>query len=347
MLKHSWLAALAVSLALCSSASAVDTVKKVSGGTINGTLKSIGKTEVSIEKTGSSTAETVPVNDVEVIFFEGEPPQLKLVRSSVANGAYANALTTLEKIDASNVRRPEITQDMQYYKALSQARLALGGGANAADAGKAMLSFVTANPNNYHILAANEVLGDLLVALGKYDAAQTYYSALEQSPFPDYKMRAGVATGRALAAQGKFADALKSFDGVLALADSNKSTVATQQRFAATLGKAMCLANENKPDEGIKLVEEVITGLGAEDTALQAQAYVTLGNCYLKKPDSKKQALLAFLHVDVLFFSQPQAHAEALKQLAVLWNDLGKPERALQATQLLKERYAGGASAAR
>ena len=34
-----------------------------------------------------------------------------------------------------------------------------------------------------------------------------------------------------------------------------------------------------------------------------------------------------------------QAHAEALWNLAKLWNDIGKAERAVQATQLLKDRY--------
>jgi tetratricopeptide (TPR) repeat protein len=185
-------------------------------------------------------------------------------------------------------------------------------------------------------------VGDLLVATGKFDAARQFYGQLEKSPFPDYKARAGVALGKSMVAEGKYPEALKQFEAVLAL-PAGKGSGADAQRLAATLGKAACLAQSGKPDDGIKLVQDVIAGADAEDAPLMAQAYVTLGNCYLKKPDSQKQALLAYLHVDVLYFSQPQAHAEALKHLAILWNELNKPERASQVQQTLKDRYGGGA----
>ena len=72
---------------------------------------------------------------------------------------------------------------------------------------------------------------------------------------------------------------------------------------------------------------------------LYARAYNnTLGNCLLKA-DRKKEALLAFLHVDQLYANHPLAHAEALKNLVALWSELGNPQRSAEAQQMLKARY--------
>ena len=78
-----------------------------------------------------------------------------------------------------------------------------------------------------------------------------------------------------------------SFEAVLQLAAQDKTGAGEPEKLAATLGKALCLADEGKPDDGIKLVEEVINALPADEPALLAQAYVTLGECYLKKPDQQ------------------------------------------------------------
>ena len=50
--------------------------------------------------------------------------------------------------------------------------------------------------------------------------------------------------------------------------------------------------------------------------------------------------MLAFLHVDVLYFSVPEAHAEALANLVELWTELPNTERAVRARKILQEQYA-------
>jgi tetratricopeptide (TPR) repeat protein len=331
----------AVLLMAASSAWAFDTVRKTDGKTVNGTLKGVTDTEVQIEKQAGSS-ESIPLSDVDVIFYDGEPGPLRTARTQAASGNFQAAITGLAKLDVASAK-PEVKAEAEYYTLFSKAKLALATRQKEAidDAGKKLFTHLQANPKSYHRLPANELLGDLAVAGGNYAAAATFYQVLEASPFPEYKMRAGVANGRALVAQGNYADAQRAFDAVLALA--SKGTAPTpsqaQQQLAATLGKAVCLAADSKFDESIKLVQDVINGSNPEDGALQAQAYLTLGNCYLKKPDAQKPALLAFLHVDVLYPQYPREHAEALKHLAKLWNDLGKPERATACTDTLKARY--------
>jgi tetratricopeptide (TPR) repeat protein len=333
------LAAIVILLA-SSGTRAADTVKKISGGTINGSIQSLGKSEVVIEKQAGGT-ETVPITDVETITFDNEPTRLRSVRSSAASGAYTNAINTINQIDASSITRNEIIEDLQFYKAYCEAKKALDTGGSVTEPGQLMRAFVTEHPTSYHAYVANELLGDLLVAANRPELAVPYYAELGSSPFPEYKMRSGVAQGKALLAQRKFSEAQTAFDGVLQLAAQQKGPAVDHQRLLATLGKAACVAEGGSPDDGIKMIEEVINATTPEDAAIQAQAYVTMGDCYLKKPDAKKQALLAFLHVDVLYPSQQHAEAAALKQLAVLWKDLNKPDRAQDALQRLSQLPGG------
>jgi tetratricopeptide (TPR) repeat protein len=202
-----------------------------------------------------------------------------------------------------------------------------------------MRAFVKEHPTNYHFLPASETLGDLFAAIGRPELAFAQYATIEKAPWPEYKMRGGVAKGRILVAQKKFPEALEAFDNVLKLAGDEKGAAASL-KLAAQLGKATCLAATGQADAAIEQVTAVIDNADPEDVDLNARAYVTLGNCYRQKPGAVKEARDAYLHVDLLYTGNREAHAEALSNLTRIWNELGKPERALQAAQLLKDRYA-------
>ena len=331
-------AALVALIAATTVRAADDTIVTIEKKTVKGEIKSMSRNEVTLVKVGGGEV-TFKTPEIELIRFANDPVQFNAIRNQINNGGFENALKAMDKLKEGDIDRAEAKQEIQYMRALCHARLALGGGFDVLTAGKEMRAFVKDYPDNYHVLPAHEILGDLLVAAQKYKDATEYYKALADSPFDEYKMRAGVATGRALLAEKKFAEAQQAFDVALELSAKAKGAMAEAQQQAAMLGKAACLAETGNPDEGIKLIEGAIAKLPPEEGDLHARAYVTMGNCYRKKTDSAKPALLAFLHVDVLYFSNPQAHAEALWNLAKLWNDIGKPERAVQAAQLLKDRY--------
>ncbi|MGC3967525.1 MAG: hypothetical protein QM775_09195 [Pirellulales bacterium] len=336
-------AAAALTLGLAADASAIDAIRKVGNARVSGTIKGVTSTEVSVDVQGTPTR--VPVNEIESIQFEGEPSEMNLVRSALKSGGDQSALTQLGKIQAGTLTRKEVKQDYEFYAALAQARMALRNAGNMQQAGTAVFNFVTNHKDSYHYFEAVETMGNLLVALNKIDDALGYYGQLEASPFDDLKMRAGVARGKALMQQGKFPEAQAAFEAVLKLPFNpmtQKGTMAESQRFAAVLGRTQCQAQNKEYDAAIKELEEnVIANLNPEETALQAQAYVTLGNCYNSKPDGKKAALLAFLHVDVLYAGVPTAHAEALWNLANLWVDLGKNERGQECVNKLNRLYPG------
>ena len=281
----------------------------------------------------------VPVNEIAWIIYDGEPSSLNLARMAATAGRYSDALELLEdpqKINPAELERREMKQDLDYYKAYCIAKLALGGTGKLTDAGSTMYKFTEQNASSYHYLEACQILGDLLVATNKFSDAEAYYRKLAQAPWPDYKMQAGVAIGKAQLAEKKYADAEKTFDTVLQI--QGEGPLADFQRMAATLGKARCLAQTDKTDEGFKLVQGVIGKADAEYGELLAQAYNTLGTIE-RKAGRTKEAILAFLHVDVLYFSFPDAHAEALANLEQLWNEVNKGERANKARQILDTRY--------
>lgn len=315
-----------------------DQIKKTSGDLVRGTVVSLGKDEVKFEKSGK--ADSIPTYEIQSIRLDDEPPQLNLLRNQVNSGAYENALKGLDKIDADSITKAEVKQDLVWLKAYCHAQLALGGNGDIAEAGSSLKAFIDKNPNSYHYYAANELAGDLASALGKYDAAIRFYKTLGDSSLPGYKIRSAIDVGRAVLAEKKYPEALKEFDTALELAEKSGGAAGESQKLAAMLGKAACLGETGQPEAGAKLAEEVIGKLDNPEgqVELHARAYVALGNC-LRKLGQTKPALLAFMHVDLLYFANPQAHAEALWNLAALHQELGKLDRATQAAQLLKERY--------
>jgi tetratricopeptide (TPR) repeat protein len=335
---------LAVVVALLSPAAAnADAVRKLGNQRVAGTVKSVTATEVTLDAAGA--VQKIPVNEIEAVEFDGEPTELKNARNLLKTGQDQKALEQLARIMPASLARKELKQDYEYYAAVAKGRLALRGAGSIKEAGTLMYTFVSANGDSYHYLTGQELLGELLVADGNTTAALAAFAELEKAPYDEYKMRAGVARGRALMSQKDFVQALAAFEQVLTLPFNpmtQKGTPSESQRFAAVLGRAQCMAGTGKTDDAIKQLEtEVIPNLNPEEAALQALAYVSLGNCYLAKPEGKKNALIAFLHVDILYDNVPTAHAEALWNLSNLWVDIGKNERGQDCLTRLNRLYPG------
>jgi tetratricopeptide (TPR) repeat protein len=311
-------------------------------GSDSGEITGMTPLEVTLNKAAGTRA--IPVNEIKTILFEGEPSELSQARVSATNGNYEKALQTLAEIDLQSIRRDEIEQDVAFYKAYCAGKLALSGNGEIDDAGRLLNSFVRSYPKNFHYLAAAELMGDLLMASGRFDQAQKQYAELAKTPWPAYKMRAAVATGRTLQAQGKHAEAIGQFDSALAIPDEGAD--AANQKLSATLAKAVSQAATGAIDEAVGSIEKVIQDTDPEQKELHARAYNALGSCY-EQAGKTKDALLAYLHVDVLYSTVPQEHAEALAHLVPLWRAIGQEQRAREANELLQERYGKSRAAER
>ena len=327
------LAFFAVVVSVSSVAMAVDRVKTTER-TLTGKVIEMSALEVTIEKSSARTG--VPVNEIVSITWDGEPAHVGTARAAMASGRYEDALESIQKVKTDELKRLEVLQEVEFIKALASARLALAGNGDVTQAGSLMAGFAKKYDQNYHYLEACECVGDLLVAKGLPDRAEEYYERLAKVPWPAYKMKAGVKTGKAQLAQGKAEDALASFQAVLD--DPTQGEEADRRRLAATLGKARCLAAAAKHDEAIAMIDGVIAEADPEQVELMAETYNALGLAH-RQAGRTKDAILAFLHVDLLYYGAPVEHITALENLVQLWNEVQKPERADEAAEILKERY--------
>ena len=110
------------------------------------------------------------------------------------------------------------------------------------------------------------------------------------------------------------------------------------RQFEALLGKVNCLVKKKSYGDGLKVLQEVAKDIPDEETSLQAEIYLRQGDCH-QADGSVKPAILAYLHVDVLYFKEAEKHAEALYQLSKLWPLVDKPDRAKEAAVRLKQSY--------
>lgn len=318
--------------ALTGFASA-DQIRTDSGGQ-SGNIVSSTKDALIINKSGSPVE--IPIEEIVSVAFDDEPFALKQARQEASNGQLQDALDRLDKLEPTGTDL--IKQESEYLKAYCTARLALAGSADQKEATNLLFKFAQSAPNSWHFYEAAELLGDLAVAQQQYDRATQFYGSIANAKSADYQARARVLAARALIAQEKYADAAKMFDQVLAL-QSPSAGVARQKDFA-TVGKAICTAELGKPMDGVKMIEPVIERANPKDIDLFSAAYNAMGRCYLKA-GQPKDALLAFLHTDILFYGNPEMHAEALYFMSKLWKEVNDPDKGVAAYDLLRLRYAG------
>lgn len=340
-MKCKWMASAAVMVAVVASVGrGDDRVFTISGKPISGKIVSMTAAEISVETRTGETVK-VPANDINVVQFDGEPTRISgILRGAVRAGRYEDALRELDELQKSGDSFGTFLQaDLNYMRAYCAAKLALSGNGDVAEAGKLMRAWVQANPNNYRYYEGCEILGDLLANVDAFTAAVEQYERLISAPWPEIQLRGLVAKGRALLADKKAEQALAEFRRAQSLADGAGDSASVKGlKLAANLGQAECLAATNQLPEAVKIVQQVIVAADPENVPLHARAYTTLGRCYRQAKDTKN-ALLAFLHVDLLYFTDPQAHAEALSNLAALYLELDDTEGANRAQQVLKQRY--------
>jgi tetratricopeptide (TPR) repeat protein len=340
-MRHCYWAAIGALLCCFATVSAEDQLYRKGMGSERGVVTDMSKAEVTL--TVSGVKRQFPANEIQRITFEGEPSDLSQARTTILTTAnYKAALEELKKIDLKkiNMREEFIKQEVDFYRALCQGHLALTEGGEKTAAENALRQFCTDHKESYHFYPAAELAGDVAAAAGRYADAAKYYNAVASAPWDETRIRANVALGRMLSAQGKFPEALERYDAVAKDVDTAETGPLKQQ---AIVGRAMCLAETGKPDEAIALIVDpkgVINTNDPKDSKLMARAYNALGTAYAKA-SKKKEAILAFLHTDLLYFQDPDAHAEALYNLANLFQETNKSDRSLEARNTLKQRYAG------
>ena len=282
----------------------------------------------------------IPAADVLSVEWTGEPPRLPLTRAAEGRGQLAVALEGYrEAVAQFPSAKPLAKAELQFSRARTLGKLALNDPARRDEAVDALGRFVTDHPDHHRTDPALLLLADVRAAAGDDAAAREALGRVKQSPSPAYATAAEVAAARLDLAAGDADTALATFERVAADAEGAAA-------LDARTGMAAALVRLGRNDEALAETDAVIAEADSSDAEIMANAYLRRGDA-LQAMGETKPAILAYLHVDVLYPGAGAAHAESLFRLAKLWAAAGYPGRAAEAAAKLKTEYPGGAWAAR
>jgi tetratricopeptide (TPR) repeat protein len=304
-------------------------LKQAKSGRVLGQVKSESAGEVVVS-VGTSTV-SVPTDQILSIRYDGQPATLQLAETRENAGQLAEAAELFKKAAGEAADKPLVAQMALYREASALTGLALAEPDRVKDALDRLLRFVQAYPSGRHIIAALEDLVRLQLKSGDYKGAEA--ATAELAKFPQGSFRASVLHAKMLAQQGHDDAAIAELDRIItSLPD--RSTVLRD----ATLVKVQDLVGLKKYKEAETLVRKVIQDTPAEDAVAQSALYNTLGDC-LRAANRPKDALLAYLHTDLLYSKDRQEHSRALFQIEKLFRQLKQESRADEFAQRLRQEY--------
>ncbi len=304
-------------------------VKQAIGGRVRGQVQSESPTEVVV-KLGSSET-TVPTDQILSISYVGQPATLQLAETRETAGQLAEAVDLYKKAAAEAADKPFVHQMALYREAAALADLALVEPERLKDAKDRLVKFVKTYPTGRHIIPARQDLAKIQLSTGDFAGAEATIAELAR--LPKTGDRAAVLHARVLAKQGRNDEAVSELDRLIA-ALPDKSVPQREARLA----KGESLVGLKKYKEAEALVRQVIAAAPAEDVPAQAAAYNALGDC-LRAANRPKDALLAYLHTDLLYSKDKQEHPRALFQIEKLFRTLKQDGRADEYAQKLRQEY--------
>lgn len=314
---------------------AAETVTRKREKPLSGEVTEVNRTEV-IVKVKSPRDETirVPANDVLGISWTGEPPDANLARSDDAGGKYQRALDGYQKsLQASKATNPLSKIDLEYGIARATARLALAEDSKIDEAIKKLEEFRSRQPEHYRYYEAMGLLGQLYLAKKDFVKAKSAFDVLAKAPWKESQWAAKIATGKLLLADNHPDEAIAAFDAVIGEAAEGRTE--ESQRQEALLAKSQILISQQKYDDAHQLLRKLIDDPNADDPRVMAEAFVRSGDC-LREQGKNKDAILEYLRVPLLFSSEKSLQAEALFQLARLFEKVGDKVKAADMREKLE-----------
>lgn len=334
------LATMALAATLCGTAFAADSITRKSGPRLAGTITGTSKTDLTIKPSvGEPVA--VPANEIASIDWDDATADLKLGISDENGGRLDSALTRVRKSKAdSQTSNDALKKEFEFVEARILGRMAKADPGKIDEAIAALEKVKKSCADHFRYFDVLRYLGEAQMVKGDNAAARQSFEGLAQAPWNDVKLAGQVALGRILMSEGNADEAVRTFDAAIASAGNSPGEQA--RKYDAMLGKARALSAQSKHDEALKTLDEVTMKAPATETALQAEAYVLQGNS-LQALNRNKEAVLAYLHVDLLFPRETGYHAESLYHMSRLWKQVQLPERGLDAEAKLTASYPNSA----
>lgn len=336
MIRQTWAIA-AVAILASTPLFALDTItRKSDGKKFTGAITSMSKTEINFKKSVGEP-EVIQSNDVAAVEFDGGGPELRLGYTDENKGNFDLAIGryTKAKGDAKSPS-DNLKAEFDYIIARVAAKVAMADTAKQDAAIAGLLAVQKARPEHFRFYESVITLGQLQLAKGDFAAARATFDQLNKSPWSDYKLLAKIASGRIFVAEGNFDAAAKEFEEAAAAATD--SAADQTRKYEAMLGQSRALIAQSKFEDAMKILDLVTDKGPADESTLQAEAYVLQGNA-LQSLGRNKEAAIAFLHVDILYPRESSLHAEALYNLAKTWKLVQLDGRSAEAEAKLVQNY--------
>ncbi len=329
---------LTVILTTVSFAHAADDVRlKSTGKSVRGTISNVTRQSITVKIKVGNKSTVVPSSDIESVSWDGEPAGIKQTRSHEKSGLLDKALEGYKKAASSNKSSNLLVRaDIQFLIARVLAKQAILNPKKQKEAISKLESFRKQYSTSFRYYESLSLLGDLYLSNKQYDKARPIFALIGQSTLPVHKMQAKSAEAKILLAEGKTDAALAIYNEILKM--PGKEPLAKRQHFAAYLGKANCLQKTKKYAEAAKVFEDVAVKADEKDMVIKAEAWLRGGDA-LRLSGRNKEAVLAYLHVDLLCPKQPSMRAEALYQLSQLFNALGDSNNSARSSGKLTNDY--------
>lgn len=305
------------------------TFKGGQGGAVRGTVQSESPAEVVVSLGNSTTK--VPTDQIANVEYQGQPASMQLGETRERAGQLAEAAAEFKKAAAEAGNKPFVVQAALFREAKCLADLALTDPGRVKEAVGRLSAFLKAHPNSRHAANAQETLARLQLHAEDHQAASAAVAELAKLPLS--ADRAAILKARILVARGDHAAADAEINRLI-----EELPEGSAQRREARLVKVEALVGEKKFNDAESLARQVIAEAPAEDAPAQAPAYNALGDCLLAG-NRPKEALLAYLHTDLLYSKDKEEHPRALRQIELLFRRLGQTSRADEYAQRLKQDY--------
>jgi tetratricopeptide (TPR) repeat protein len=322
-------------LTITSPCAADAVYRRGSTSALSGDITSISRTEVVLTGRMNKKEYRIPANEIDRIRWESENPQVSQNRIEERNGQFDKAIAGYQAAlkDATN---DNLRTDLEFQIARATATKALKDEDKYDDAIELLEKFRTAHSTNFRYYEALRLLAQLYMTKGDIDKGNSTLQTMADAPWTDFKMETDILKAKVALAHDDVAGALKALDGVISVKPA--SAAETSRRYEALLTKASCLQKQTKYQQATDVLAGILDEASDEDTKTLAETCIRLGDCY-QAGGRTKEAILAYLRVDILFPKEKKQHAEALYYLSRLFAQDGKPDKASEAAARLQEHY--------
>jgi tetratricopeptide (TPR) repeat protein len=317
-------------------APAEDTVyRKGNAPPLRGDVTSISRTEIVLTGRAGNKEYRIPANEIDRVRWESENPQVSQYRIEERNGLFDKAIEGYEAA-LKDATKENLRTDLEFHIAHATAAKALKDEEHYDDAIALLEKFRAAHSTSFRYYEALRLLAQLYMTKGDVEKGNATLQAMADAPWTDFKMETDILKAKVALAHDDVAGALKVLDGVIAMAAATAAE--RSRRYEALVTKASCLQKQQKYQQAVDVLTGILDEASDEETKTLAETCIRLGDCY-QAGGRTKEAILAYLRVDILFPKEKKQHAEALYYLSRLFAQDGKPDKAADAAARLQEHY--------